>query len=92
MKEYTPLLLPRKIYVQERTKSKFRMGLWRVIAELNPQKNELLFDSHDPELNIRQEHYPLDINEFKNEAGKQVVKAVRAMTCLLYTSPSPRDS
>ena len=82
MKEYTPLLLPRKIYVQERSKSKFRTVLWNVIAELNPQKNELLFDSHDPQLNIRQEHYPLDINEFKEEAAKQVLKAVRAMTIL----------
>lgn len=80
IREYTPLLLSRREYIAQRSVSKFRSELWRVIATLNPTENKLLFESHNPELNIRDEHYPLLLNDFKKEAAKQAVKANNAMS------------
>ncbi len=79
IREYTPLLLSRREYIAQRSVSKFRSELWRVIATLNPTQNKLLFETHNPQLNIRDEHYPLALNEFKAEAAKQAVKANNAM-------------
>lgn len=73
MKEYEPLLLARREYEATRSKSKFRQTIWQVIVALNPH------DGYDPQLNIRREHYPMDPAEFKEEAGAQFAKTVRAM-------------
>ncbi|MEZ6125421.1 MAG: hypothetical protein R3C49_19920 [Planctomycetaceae bacterium] len=79
IREYTPLLLSRRDYVVERNTSEFRKHLFDVIVNLNPTENKLLFDRHTPELNIRDEHYPLLPGPFQEEALKQVVRAVNAM-------------
>jgi len=79
LREYTPLLLSRREYFEQRATSPFRQTLWNVIARLNPSSNKVLFESHDPELNIRDEHYPLLPGPFQEEALKQVQKAVKAM-------------
>lgn len=78
LREYTPLLLSRREYLQERGTSQFRQTLWDVIARLNPNDNKLLFQTHDPELNLRTEHYPLMLAPFKVEAARQAIKANRA--------------
>lgn len=79
IREYTPLLLSRLKYQQERATSPFRQTLWNVIVRLNPLNNKLLFETHDPELNIRREHFPIMLPEFRQEAGRQVIKAAKAM-------------
>lgn len=79
LREYTPLLLSRREYLQERQASEFRMKVWSVIERLNPDENKLLFASFDPELNMRREHFPLDLAKFREEAARQVAKAVKAM-------------
>ena len=80
MKQYQPLLLPRRQYAEERAQSTFRQTIWEVVVTLNPRQNELLLPDHDPELNLRRHHYPLRPDQFRAEAGEQVVKAARAMT------------
>lgn len=79
IREYTPLLLSRLKYQQDRANSQFRQTLWNVIVRLNPMNNKLLFETHDPELNIRRDHFPIELQPFKQEAGRQVVKAAKAM-------------
>ena len=79
MREYAPLLLSRPEYVRERAASRFRDTLWQVIARLNPTDNTLLFQVHDPELNIRHEHFPLDLPGFSSEAESQAIRAAKAM-------------
>ncbi|MCA9036017.1 MAG: VWA domain-containing protein [Planctomycetaceae bacterium] len=79
MREYSPLLLSRPEYFRERATSEFRETLWQVIARLNPTKNTLLFEKDDPELNIKHEHYKLDLAGFRQEAASQAVRAARAM-------------
>ncbi len=79
LREYTPLLLARREYAEQRAMSPFRTALWNVIARLNPSSNKVLFQTHDPELNIRDEHYPLLPGPFQQEALKQVQKAAKAM-------------
>jgi hypothetical protein len=79
MREYQPLLLSRPAYVQARSSSRFRDTLWQVIARLNPSSDRVLFQSSDPQLNIRREHYPLMLAEFRQAATPEVAKAARAM-------------
>ncbi|MCA9086221.1 MAG: VWA domain-containing protein [Planctomycetaceae bacterium] len=79
LREYTPLLLSRREYKQELMNSEFRTKIWAVIERLNPESNKLLFASHDPELNIRWEHFPLELAAFREEAGRQAIKAAKAM-------------
>ncbi len=79
IREYTPLLLSREEYAIDRAKSPFRQTLWNVILRLNPLDNDILFETHDPELNIRREHYPLLPAPFQQEAGRQAIKAAKAM-------------
>jgi len=79
MREYQPLLLARPAYVQARATSRFRDAVWQVISRLNPSADKVLFQSSDPQLNIRREHYPLMLTEFRESAGPEVVKAARAM-------------
>lgn len=78
MREYQPDLESRPKYAQVRTNSDFRRILWEVILTLNPNDEKLLFNSHDPLLNIKREHYPLNPIEFKAEAQQQVLRAFRS--------------
>ncbi len=80
MREYQPTLSSRPDYVRERSASKFRETLWNVVARLNPTQNDILFQNHDPELNIRHEHYPLMPDPFREQAFAEVSKAAKAMT------------
>ena len=80
IREYTPLLLSRVKYIEDRETSAFRKTLWEIIRRLNPTKNTLLFgDTYDRELNIRRLHFPIMLEPFKQEAGRQAVKAAKAM-------------
>jgi len=74
MREYSPLLLPRTEYAQERDKSEFRSKIWEVIVHLNPHR--------DPELNIREHWYSNDPEEFRKEAKTYFNRALRAMKML----------
>lgn len=73
-KVYQPLLLSRREYDAERSASKFRSSLWKVIVTLNPHK--------DDQLNIREHHYPIDPKKFYEEGSKEVPKAIRAIGLL----------
>ncbi|MCH8828641.1 MAG: VWA domain-containing protein [Planctomycetes bacterium] len=76
MRQYHPLWQSRSDYGKLILKSKFRKQIWEIIVVLNPVKHALkLLPSHDPNLNIRQNHYPLLLDEFKVQAQKEVVKA-----------------
>ncbi len=79
MREYQPNLISRQQYVKERATSEFRETIWRVVARLNPNGDKLLFQEHDPELNIQNEHFPLELEPFKNAAAGQVARAAKAM-------------
>ncbi len=80
MREYQPNLTSRPAYIQERSTSKFREAVWQVVARLNPNKDELLFQTaHDPQLNLQNEHFPLKLQEFQQAALAQVAKAARSM-------------
>lgn len=79
LREYTPLLLSRRDYIADRASSPFRQTLWNVIVRLNPDANKLLFETHDPQLNLKDDHYPLMPAPFKAEAAKQVIKATKSM-------------
>lgn len=79
MREYQPNLVSRPEYVHDRSTSEFRETIWRVISTLNPNDDKLLFPTHDPELNIDNEHFPLSAQGFRLKATSQIVKAARAM-------------
>lgn len=86
MKEYQPLLLPRKVYADEVTRSPFRKAVSDVILRLNPNDNPLI-PGHDPQLNIRTWHYSVTPEEFRAQAGQEVLKAARAMALLNEAIP-----
>lgn len=71
MKEYQPYLGARREYIQERDREDFRRILFDVITRLNPHL--------DTQLNIKEDWYSMDINEFKSQASREVDKAVKAM-------------
>ncbi len=71
MKEYEPLLDPKREYVRQRDQSEFRQGIWEVILALNPHI--------DDQLSIRWHHYPLTNEEFAVEGKTQFDRAMRAM-------------
>ncbi|MEZ6032167.1 MAG: VWA domain-containing protein [Planctomycetaceae bacterium] len=79
MREYQPNLVSRPEYIRDRSASVFRETIWRVISTLNPNDDKLLFPTHDPELNIDHEHFPLSAPGFRSKAASQIVKAARAM-------------
>ncbi|MCA9008380.1 MAG: VWA domain-containing protein [Planctomycetaceae bacterium] len=79
MREYQPNLVSRPEYIHDRSASVFRETIWRVISTLNPNDDKLLFPTHDPELNIENEHFPLSAQGFRSKAASQIVKAARAM-------------
>ncbi len=80
MREYQPNLDSRPEYVRDRASSEFRETIWQVISRLNPNDEKLLFQMHDPELNIQHELLPLELDEFRAEAIGQVNKAAKAMS------------
>lgn len=83
MREYHPLWLSRQKYAAERKRSKFRETIWRVVVVMNPTKHEeLLIPNHDPKLNIRQRHYPIELAKFKEVARKEALKAYVAWSKL----------
>ncbi len=79
MREYQPNLISRPEYIKDRATSEFREALWRVVARLNPNGDKLLFQEHDPELNIQNEHFPIESEAFKAAALGQVARAAKAM-------------
>lgn len=79
MREYQPDLISRPAYVQQRGISKFRTALWEVIARLNPNEDTLLFQRHDLLLNLKNEHFKLNPQEFRQQALEQVSRAARSM-------------
>jgi hypothetical protein len=79
MREYQPNLVSRPEYVKDRSTSEFRETLWRVVSRLNPTANKILFQNHDPELNIQHEHFPLLPKDFEPVARAQALRAVKAM-------------
>lgn len=81
MRKYAPLLQPRSLYADEVKKSEFRRTIWEVIVSLNPNEHQFL-PSHNPQLNIRSDDYPLTPQGFREEAAKEVVKAAAAMQIL----------
>ncbi|MCA9061715.1 MAG: VWA domain-containing protein [Planctomycetaceae bacterium] len=80
MREYQPLLLSRQEYLQQMAASKFRSTIAEVIVRLNPQENKLLFQKFDRELNIGNEHYPLELAAFAKRAAGEAEKAAKAMS------------
>ncbi len=70
MKEYQPLLLARRDYEQERSKSKFRTEIWNIINVLNPYQ--------DDKLNIKEHWYAFSPDEFRPEALEHASRALRA--------------
>lgn len=74
MKEYEPLLLSRREYLESRAQSPFRNAIWTVIETLNPRK--------DPQLSVREHGFPIDPAGFQKAARKQFDKALRAMSLL----------
>ena len=79
MREYQPDLISRPAYVQQRSSTQFRTTLWEVIARLNPNEETLLFQRHDPLLNLKNEHFKLNPQEFRQQAFEQVARAARSM-------------
>ena len=79
MRQYQPNLVSRPEYIKDRATSNFREAVWRVVARLNPNGDKLLFQEHDPELNIQNEHFPLLPEPFKAAAAAQVARAAKAM-------------
>jgi hypothetical protein len=79
MREYQPDLSSRIEYFKSRQSDQFRETLFQVIARLNPDDNKLLFEKHDPELNLQHEHFPLVQAQFGEAAQRQVARAAKAM-------------
>ena len=73
MKEYEPLLLPRKKYIEERTGKKFRDTVWKVIARLNPNT--------DNQLNFQWE-FSIDKDTFRDQGAREFEKTIRAIGLL----------
>ena len=74
MKEYRPLLLPRREYAEERQRSKFRSKIWDVITTLNPYQDE--------QLKVQTWHLPMEPKKFAENAKQQFAKAMRAIGIL----------
>ena len=71
MKEYRPLLLPRRDYEAARNVSKFRSTQWDIISKLlNPYE--------DRELSVRWAHWPIDSDEFRKIGQAQFTRATLA--------------
>ena len=73
MKEYRPLLLPRKQYVEERSASEFRNSIWTIIARLNPNT--------DGELNLGW-RFSGEREDFRKQAEREFGKTMRSIELL----------
>lgn len=73
MKEYRPLLLPRKEYLEQRAASPFRDSLWKIIATLNPNS--------DGQLNFGW-RFSGERAAFTDQAKNEFNKAMRAIGLL----------
>lgn len=73
MKEYRPLLLPRKQYLEERAASPFRDSIWKIISRLNPNT--------DNQLNFGW-RFSGERDGFTNQAKGEFDKAMRAIGLL----------
>ena len=74
MKEYRPLLMSRRNYIESRRVSKFRSTLWDIIVRLNPHR--------DDKLSIRFSHFPVIPAEFRKQGLPQFQRAAYAMGLL----------
>lgn len=74
MKEYEPDLVERREYARQRDASEFRRTLYEVITVLDPK--------NDPELYLRRDNYPLDIEEFRAEGQRVFQRALRSRQIL----------
>jgi hypothetical protein len=74
MKEYEPLLLSRRDYEEQRTRSKFRSGVWEVIKNLNPH--------WDAKLNMQYWHFSTEAETFQVQGGREFEKAAYSMSQL----------
>ncbi len=71
MKEYEPLLLPVRVYEEQRDSNPFRKAVWDVIYRLNPYQF--------PELTLKVHHYSIIPEEFDRQAAPQFARAVGLM-------------
>jgi hypothetical protein len=78
MKEYNPLLLSRRAYLESREASDFRKTIGAVIKRLDSNRKE----KQNQELNIRLHHYNIKHSEFAREAGLHFQRAAKAMGTL----------
>lgn len=74
MKEYEPLLDPRREYEAERNKSQFRSTIWQVIVALNPHL--------DDQLNLKREHFPLEPAAFAKDRDVNSSRCLRSLAKL----------
>lgn len=74
MKEYEPLLLPVRVYEEQRDSNPFRKAIWDVIYRLNPHQF--------PELSLKVHHYSIVPEEFTRQAAPQFARAVNVMLLL----------
>ncbi len=74
MKEYEPLLLERREYVQRRDASDFRKTLWNVISTLNP--------NIDKQLIIQWHYFSIELAEFEQQGRQNFDRALRAMVMI----------
>lgn len=74
IREYSPELVPRKLYESERDSSEFRRTIWDMVVKLNPHR--------DKDLNIREIWYSNDHEEFRKDAKVYFGRALRAMGML----------
>ena len=73
---------------------KKREDLIRDLIEVNQGQTESLIRSNEYAI-IEDERFIEDLIEEKENIiaeSSHITKAIKSMTCLLYTSPSPRDS
>lgn len=74
MKEYEPLLLNKRDYVERRDASEFRSTIWNVIHTLNPNiDNQLIIQWH---------YYSIELPEFEQQGRKAFDQSLRAMAMI----------
>ena len=74
MKQYEPLLTPRREYEQERNANEFRSTIWQVIVAVNPNL--------DDQLKLQTDHFSIDHKEFLKQRETQFGRCLRALGML----------
>ena len=90
MREYRPMLLPRREYQEARGNSEFRSTIFKAIETLNPNKDAVdrgQLSMYDDMLRIREHWYALAPADFRQEAIGEAKKAERAMYLLNLVIP-----